>query len=72
MANDDLRTRLTEHGNQFRAVRTSYKSTRDQLREIIIEALHADIPQKDIVTATGYTREAVRQIARAEGIDSAR
>ncbi|ALE77686.1 hypothetical protein WY02_03620 [Pseudonocardia sp. AL041005-10] len=66
---DTLRQSLAEHGHEFQAVRTSYNSVRARLREVIVEALRAGIPQKDIVGATGYTREAVRQIARAEGIE---
>lgn len=67
---DDIRTRLAQHGHEFQAVRTSYESTRARLREVIVEALRAGVPQKDITVATGYTREAVRQIARAEGIEA--
>jgi hypothetical protein len=42
---------------------------RQRLAEAIVAATRAGVRQRDIVTITGYSRESVRRILRAAGID---
>jgi hypothetical protein len=42
---------------------------REALAEAIVEAARSGMRQVDIVKVTGYTRERVRQIVRAAGIE---
>lgn len=41
--------------------------TREQLHAAILEAIAAGVSQADLARATGYTRERLRQLARAAG-----
>lgn len=66
---DDIRTRLRQAGGQYNAVRVSLESARDQLRPLIIEALEAGVKQKDVIADSGLTREYIRRLARAAGIE---
>lgn len=68
---DDVREKLQQAGDQYKAVRVSYEAAGEHLRPIVVEALRAGIRQKDVVDLSGYTREFVRKLARANGIEGA-
>lgn len=49
--------------------RTQADATRVQLHEAIVAAAEGGMRQVDLVRATGYTRERIRQILRAGGVE---
>lgn len=55
-------TRLQQLGRKFQRLRTDLDAIRPELVEEIRAAGAAGMPQVDIVKATGYTRDQVRQI----------
>jgi hypothetical protein len=61
--------RLRAAGDEFKAVRDSLAQTRAALQPVMVEALRAGVPQKDVIELSGYTRESVRTIARNAGIE---
>lgn len=68
MTDYDL-TRLTELGQQYAQQRAAVEKTRERLTPEIVAAARARVRQSEIVKATGYTRERVRQICRAAGVE---
>lgn len=66
----DPRAALRAAGDEFKAVRTSLEQAREQLQPLMLAALKAGIPQKDVVELSGYTRESVRTLARRNGIEA--
>lgn len=68
MATYDL-TRLSQLGEQYARERAAAEKTRGELTPEILAAARAKVRQADIVKASGLTRERVRQICRAAGID---
>lgn len=62
------REALRAAGDQFKAVRTTFAQAKEQLQPLMVEALKAGVPQKDVVELSGYTRESVRSLARRNGI----
>jgi hypothetical protein len=52
------------------AAKAKVAHAREALAEAIVEAARSGTRQVDIVRATGYSRERVRQICRAAGIDA--
>lgn len=71
MTDVDL-TKLRDTGAKFQALRAELDQARGDLRPLILEALEAGVPQRTVGDLTGLTREAVRQLARANGIESKR
>ena len=65
----DIRAQLAAVGGEYRAIRDSLAQTRDLLQPLMVAALKAGVPQSEIVKMTGYTRESIRQLARAHGIE---
>lgn len=57
-------------GEDLRRQRAAPDATRARITPLIAYALHAGIRQHEIVTATGYTRENIRRIARQIGIEA--
>lgn len=55
-------SKLARLGKEHRKRRAALDQLRTELAAEIIAAHEADVPQKDIVEMTGYTREAVRQL----------
>jgi multidrug resistance efflux pump len=49
--------------------RARVEQARGELAGAIVRAARAGVRQRDIVTATGYTRETVRRICREAGIE---
>ncbi len=68
MADYDL-TKLAELGEQYERERAAAERTRALLTPEIIAAAAAKVRQVDIVKASGLTRERVRQICRAAGVE---
>ena len=62
---------LRAAGAEFQAVRTSYETSREQVGSAIVDALRAGVTPTEVVRLSGYTREGVRKIARAAGIEPA-
>ncbi|AYF31460.1 hypothetical protein CSH63_29245 [Micromonospora tulbaghiae] len=68
MTNYDL-TRLAELGRQYERQRAAAEKTRAEMMPEILAAASAKVRQVDIARASGLTRERVRQICRAAGIE---
>lgn len=66
---DDPRLELREAGDEYKAVRTSLAQVRAAIEPVIVEALCAGVPQKDVVELFGFTRETIRTMARNNGIE---
>lgn len=66
----DPRPPLRAAGDQFRAARAILADARQALHPLMIAALKAGVPQRDVVELSGYTRERVRSIARDHGIEA--
>jgi hypothetical protein len=69
MADYDL-TKLAALGEQYERERAAAEATRQRLTPEVVAAAQAGARQVDIVKASGLTRERVRQICRAAGIES--
>ncbi|MEV6651183.1 hypothetical protein [Streptomyces sp. NPDC051219] len=63
--------RSLEHlARRFRESEVRTEILRQELAAAIRQADGDDVPQKDICEATGYTRQQVRRIVKAEAADS--
>ncbi len=71
MDRDVATDQLRAAGAEFQAVRASYEASRERVGEAIVEALRAGVTPTEVVRLSGYTREGVRKIARAAGIEPA-
>ncbi|WP_339123999.1 hypothetical protein [Pseudonocardia sp. D17] len=60
---DDPRFELRKAGDEYKAVRTSLAQVRAAIEPVIVEALRAGVPQKDVVELSGFTRETIRTMA---------
>lgn len=65
---DAAREQLRTAGEELREIRPRYDAIRGKVRDAILAAINAGLPQREISELTGYTRENLRKIARAEGI----
>lgn len=54
---------LASLGARFQREQAQLEATREELHACILAAIEAGVRQRDIVSATGYTREHVRQLA---------
>jgi hypothetical protein len=54
--------RLRRLGSEHKRIKTRLKSLVPELADEIRTAAAADVPQVEIVEATGYTRDQIRQI----------
>ncbi|MGI5273117.1 hypothetical protein ACQEUU_37795 [Nonomuraea sp. CA-218870] len=61
--------RLAEAAAAYRRLYDELAEARRELAETIVDAARARVPQKRIVTISGYTREHVRRICRTAGIE---
>lgn len=55
-------TRLNQLGKRMRRLRDETETLRPDLHAEILAALAAGVRQVEIVKATGYTRDAIRQL----------
>ena len=62
---------LVDARNKVGTARDTTDEARVELAEAIIEAAKAGMRQTEIVRVSGYTRERIRQICRAAGVDPA-
>ena len=69
MTDYDL-TKLSDLGQRYERERAAAEATRALLTPEIVAAASAGVRQVDIVKASGLTRERVRQICRAAGVES--
>lgn len=60
---------LAKAGSVYRQARLDLDEARGVLAEKIVKAAQARVPQTQIVQLTGYTREHVRRICRAAGVE---
>lgn len=61
---------LSESAAGYHRAKQTLEEARGDLVEKIIEAARSGIQQSQIVRITGYTREHVRRICRAAGIEA--
>lgn len=52
------------------AAKAAVEKARERLAEAIVEAVRGGMRQVDVAGVTGYSRERVRQITRAAGIEA--
>jgi hypothetical protein len=62
-------TELEEVAQEYAAARDAHEGARKKLAAAIVNAANSGTRQNEIVRITGYTRERVRQICRAAGIE---
>lgn len=60
---------LTRVAVEYRQARAALDEVRPRLAAAIVEAAKQGVRQGEIVKVTGYTRERVRQICRAAGVE---
>lgn len=63
-------TRLDTAARTHQQAKEALDAARAELADAIVEAARAGTKQADIVRATGYTREQVRRICRAAGLQA--
>ena len=56
---------------EYRRAKAAMDDVRPRLAAAIVTAAKAGVKQSTIVKTTGYTRERVRQICRAAGVEPA-
>jgi uncharacterized protein with gpF-like domain len=61
-------TQLNAAAERYRAAEAAADQARAELHDAILGAVREGVAQREIVDITGYTRERIRQIARAAGI----
>jgi F0F1-type ATP synthase membrane subunit b/b' len=62
-------TQLEEAAAAYRSAKQALDEARPHLAQAIVDAARAGTRQSEIVRVTGYTREQVRRICRAAGIE---
>ncbi|MEU8656293.1 hypothetical protein [Actinoplanes philippinensis] len=62
-------TTLDEAAAAYRAAKEALDAARPVLAEAIVTAARAGVRQSEIVRVSGYTREQVRRICRAAGVE---
>lgn len=60
---------LEKVAREYRRAKEALDKVRPRLAEAIVSAAQMGVRQADIVRITGYTRERVRQICRAAGVE---
>lgn len=60
---------LEDVARRYQSAKAALDAVRPELAAAIVAAARAGTRQADIVRVTGYTRERVRQICRAAGIE---
>jgi multidrug resistance efflux pump len=61
---------LADARGRVNQARADIEQARVELAEAIVDAARAGMRQVEIVRRSGYTRESVRRICRAAGIDA--
>ena len=68
---DTARGHLKTAEDELREIRPRYDEVRDRVHAAILDALRAGMSQREVCDLSGYTRENVRKLARANGIGPA-
>jgi DNA invertase Pin-like site-specific DNA recombinase len=63
-------TGLEKAAQAYAETKAAMDAARDRLAEEIVKAAQAGMRQSEIVKTSGYTRETVRRICRAAGVES--
>lgn len=63
-------TRLDAAARTYQQAKTTLDQARTELADAIVDAARTGTRQTDIVRTTGYTREQVRRICRAAGLQA--
>lgn len=63
-------TRLATAAHAHQQAKTALDAARTELADAIVEAARAGTKQADIARTSGYTREQVRRICRAAGLQA--
>lgn len=63
------RENLRAAGAEFQAIRPTYDASRERVGQAVVDALRAGLTPTEATRLSGYTREGVRKIARAAGIE---
>lgn len=66
---DVTREQLEQAAAAFRRIESDLVTARSALAQAIVEAARAKMPPSEIERITGYSREHVRRICRAGGIE---
>lgn len=61
-------TRLRQAVRRYRRAQTTVDRARDDLGNVIADALRAGVRPRDVIAETGYTAEHVRRIAREHDV----
>ena len=69
MTEEEIVTRLQQAAE---AKRTAERTAAEQFEAVVVEALLGGMKPAKVATATGYSYETIRRIARAKGIDRLR
>lgn len=62
--------RLATLGRRRRKLNSDLAENRDEIIPEVLAAVRAQVPQARIVELSGYTREQIRRICRAAGIEA--
>lgn len=65
------RKRSAELRAELTAVQATVSALRPQINQAIVDAAREGMQQTEIVRLTGYSRERVRQLCRAAGVEPA-
>ncbi|GAB3817312.1 hypothetical protein [Micromonospora zhanjiangensis] len=65
----DAQAAVVEAERALAKTKANVPTARDRLRDAIVRAAKAGVRQTEIVRVTGYTRESVRRICRAAGVE---
>lgn len=60
---------MTDHLDRVTHATAARKKAEAKEVDAIVDALRADVRQADLVRVTGYSREHIRRLARAHGIE---
>ncbi|MEV1018124.1 hypothetical protein AB0I89_32180 [Micromonospora sp. NPDC049801] len=60
---------LEDVAREYRDAKAALDAVRPRLAAAIVAAARGGVRQSEIVRTTGYTRERVRQICRAAGVE---
>lgn len=71
LAYADAQTAVTDAQRRVAEARDRVPEARERLAQAIVTATQAGARQVDVIRVTGYSREQVRRILRAAGVEAA-
>lgn len=69
---DELREQLKDAGQQLADLEKRHEVARQDIKNLIVAALKADITPSEVVTLSSLSRETVRTYARIAGLPPAK